>query len=180
MVTTGIREISFGQTLSSGHRRLICYAVWGNPSDAYKWYEYHLQEEYLPHRYLPEHVVLGHLPKLAGDAVPQPSSLHRSGRHKGVRYRMARANDEGIGESCDGSTSWKHFLEATVTSCICTDYFADVLEVLLTEFKAALIRRGFRRADINTMYEHAKTRLENERQDPTGMSSEENEHEWIE
>lgn len=84
--------------MNSGWRRLICYAVWGNPVDAYKWYEYQLQEDYLPHRYLPEHVVLGHLPKLAGEATAQPSALSTSRRHMQVRYRMARANDNGIGE----------------------------------------------------------------------------------
>lgn len=98
VVRDGICELSLGRPLPSGHRRLICYALWGNPSDAYKWYEYSLQEEYLPHRYLPEHVVLGHIPKLAGEGVPQPSSLNISRRHMQVRYRMARANDEGIGE----------------------------------------------------------------------------------
>lgn len=99
LVRGGLRELSLGNAVSSGERRLVYYAVWGNPSDAYKWYEYHLQDEYLPHRYLPEHVVLGHLPKLAGNAIPQPSSLDKSYRHKDVRYRMARANDEGIGET---------------------------------------------------------------------------------
>lgn len=98
VVRTGIHELSLGRPLPSGYRRLVCYAIWGNPSDAYKWYEYHLQEEYLPHRYLPEHVVLGHLPKLAGEADLQPSSLNTSRRHTTVRRRMASANDEGIGE----------------------------------------------------------------------------------
>lgn len=96
VVVAGIRELSLGRLLPSGHRRLICYAIWGNPSDAYKWYEYSLQEEYLPHRYLPEHVVLGHVPKLGGEAEPQPSILNSSRRHMDARYRMARANDEGI------------------------------------------------------------------------------------
>jgi hypothetical protein len=93
-----IQALQRGQPVNSAWRRLVCYAVWGNPSDAYKWYEYQLQEEYLPHRYLPEHVVLGHLPKLAGEAVAQPSSLNTSRRHRQVRYRMAKANDAGIGE----------------------------------------------------------------------------------
>ena len=103
-VRGGIHELSLGRPLPSGYRRLICYALWGNPSDAYKWYEYSLQDEYLPHRYLPEHVVLGHIPKLVGEANPQPSSLDNSRRHPGVRFRMARANDEGIGEYLHGPT----------------------------------------------------------------------------
>ncbi|KAF9697542.1 hypothetical protein EKO04_004109 [Ascochyta lentis] len=141
VVRQGIHELSLGQPIPAGYRQLICYAIWGNPSDAYKWYEYSLQEEYLPHRYLPEHVVLGHVPNLSGEAKPQPSILKSSRRHMNVRYRMARANDEGI----------------------------DVLDVLMTEFKTALVRRGFRRIDIDNMYERAKARLENERQDPTGV-----------
>lgn len=38
----------------------------------------------------------------------------------------------------------------------------------MTEFRAALVRKGFRRIDINNMYGRAKERLENERQIPTG------------
>ncbi|KAH6621891.1 hypothetical protein C7974DRAFT_414573 [Boeremia exigua] len=140
IVQTGIFELSRGRLLPWGYRRLICYAVWGNPSDAYKWFEYHLQEDYLPHRYLPEHVVLGHVPMLVGEGDPQPSSLGTSGRHMDVRFRMARANDKGI----------------------------DVLQVLMKEFKAALVRKGFRRMEIDTMYDRGKARLENERQYPTG------------
>ncbi|KAJ4309008.1 hypothetical protein N0V94_009123 [Neodidymelliopsis sp. IMI 364377] len=93
-----IRELSFGRPVSSGYRRLICYAIWGNPSDAYKWYEYSLQEEYLPHRYLPEHVVLGHITEVAGEVELRPSVIGSSRRHMEVRFRMARANDEGIGK----------------------------------------------------------------------------------
>ncbi|KAJ8107052.1 hypothetical protein OPT61_g9132 [Boeremia exigua] len=140
VVRAGIRELSLCRSLPPEYRRLICYAIWGNPSDAYKWYEYQFQEEYLQHRYLPEHVVLGHLPKLAGEANAQPSSLNVSNRHKDVRYRMARANDQGI----------------------------DVLEVLIAEFRAVLIRRGFRRVDIDAHHNRAKDSLENERQHPTG------------
>jgi hypothetical protein len=98
-VRAGLEKLSLGRPIPSGYRRLVCYAVWGNPSDAYKWYEYQLQEEYLPHRYLPEHVILRNLPKLAGDAIPLPSSLDNPSRHKDVRYKMARANDGGVGKS---------------------------------------------------------------------------------
>jgi hypothetical protein len=45
---------------------------------------------------------------------------------------------------------------------------SDVLDVLMTEFKAALVRKGFRRIDIDDMYERGKERLEDERRDPTG------------
>ncbi|KAF3042781.1 hypothetical protein E8E11_003070 [Didymella keratinophila] len=54
---------------------------------------------------------------------------------------MARANDEGI----------------------------DVLDVLMAEFKAALVRKGFWRADIDEMFERGKERLERERRDPRGI-----------
>jgi hypothetical protein len=50
-----------------------------------------------------------------------------------------------------------------------TDGLLDVLEVLLMEFKMALVRKGFRRVDIEAMHERAKDRLENERRYPTGV-----------
>ena len=50
-----------------------------------------------------------------------------------------------------------------------TNRSLDVLEVLLTEFKMALVRKGFRRIDIEAMHERAKDRLENERRNPTGV-----------
>lgn len=119
-VRGGIHELSLGRPLPSGYRRLICYALWGNPSDAYKWYEYSLQDEYLPHRYLPEHVVLGHIPKLVGEANPQPSSLDNSRRHPGVRFRMARANDEGIGKYLHGPTPNYSSTDILQTSWMCS------------------------------------------------------------
>lgn len=167
-VRGGIQALARGQPLSSGYRRLVCYAVWGNPSDAYKWYEYQLQEEYLPHRYLPEHVVLGHLPKLAGEAEAQPSSLNTSRRHMQVRYRMAKANDEGIGEYREIPDPATRIPLGLGQAGASTDNQADVLDVLMTEFRAAVVRKGFRRIDIDNMYERAKDRLENERRNPTG------------
>lgn len=53
-------------------------------------------------------------------------------------------------------------------SCMFTDIPPDVLEVLMTEFKAALVRKGFRRFDIDDMYDRAKQCLETERRQPTG------------
>lgn len=49
-----------------------------------------------------------------------------------------------------------------------TDLTPDVLEVLMTEYKTALIRKGFRRVEINEMYKRAKDQLETERNDPKG------------
>jgi hypothetical protein len=40
----------------------------------------------------------------------------------------------------------------------------------MAEFKAALVRKGFRRVEIDEMYERAKKRLEHERYDPRGKS----------
>jgi hypothetical protein len=116
-------ELRMGRFVKSGLRHLVCYAVWGNPVDAYKWYEYvtisfsfdtqylgfvvgfgthycryNLQHDYLAHTYLPEHVILGELPKAPEYSKPNPSGMGCSHRHMQVRYRMARANDEGIGE----------------------------------------------------------------------------------
>ena len=41
----------------------------------------------------------------------------------------------------------------------------------MAEFKAALVRKGFRRADIDEMYERGKETLECERRDPRGKSN---------
>jgi hypothetical protein len=43
----------------------------------------------------------------------------------------------------------------------------------MTEYKAALVRKGFRQADIDDMYDRAKQRLETERKQPTGKQHEE-------
>lgn len=98
-VYMGIQDLAFGRPVSMALRKLICYAIWGNPVDAYKWYEYSYQQEYMPHRYLPEHVVLGHLPKPTDYTEPQPSCVGGWKRHGDVRYRMARAKDQGVGKS---------------------------------------------------------------------------------
>jgi hypothetical protein len=107
-VRMGIRELAYGRAISVSLRKLICYAVWGNPVDAYKWFEYSYQSEYMPHRYLPEHVVLGHIPKPANCANPRPGFSSGPMRHGDVRFRMARANDQGVGKSichiCAAST----------------------------------------------------------------------------
>ena len=44
----------------------------------------------------------------------------------------------------------------------------DVLVVLLAEFEATLLRKGFRRHDARNMYKRAKVRLEHERLNETG------------
>ncbi|KAF2791251.1 hypothetical protein K505DRAFT_389450 [Melanomma pulvis-pyrius CBS 109.77] len=98
-VSAACVDLIYGRPVSSGLRRLVCYAVWGNPVDAYKWYEYNYQQEYMPHRYLPEHVILGDLPKSKDYTEPEPSVLSGWKRHRDVRSRMARAKDEGVGMS---------------------------------------------------------------------------------
>lgn len=78
--------------------RLVCYAIFGNPVDAYKFYEYNYQQEYMPHRYLPEHVVLLDVPKPEDYVEPEPSKLQGWRKHRYVRERMARAKDQGVGK----------------------------------------------------------------------------------
>lgn len=95
----GMQDLVNGRHISVGLRKLICYAVWGNPVDAYKWFEYSYQNEYMPHRYLPEHVVLGHVPKPSNYTEPRPSGITGYKKHGDVRARMARANDQGVGKS---------------------------------------------------------------------------------
>lgn len=106
-VRMAIKELACGGSISSALRKLVCYALWGNPVDAYKWFEYSYQKEYMPHRYLPEHVVLGHIPKPAVYKEPRPVTDHSFKKHGEVRARMARANDQGVGTSSSLSvTQW--------------------------------------------------------------------------
>jgi hypothetical protein len=44
----------------------------------------------------------------------------------------------------------------------------DVLEVLVAEYRFALVRRGHRRGEIDDLVHKAKERLDRERRDPTG------------
>jgi hypothetical protein len=97
-VLIACNDIRVGRGIAPNLRRLVCYAVWGNLVDAYKYYEYSYQQEYMPHRYLPEHVVLGEIPKPRGYTEPTPTSVRGWRRHREVRYRMARAKDQGVGE----------------------------------------------------------------------------------
>ncbi|KAF1848927.1 uncharacterized protein K460DRAFT_275545, partial [Cucurbitaria berberidis CBS 394.84] len=97
VVSMNIQKLAMGRPVPIALRKLVCYAVWGNPVDAYKWFEYSYQQEYMPHRYLPEHVVLGHVPKPRDYAEPRPSCVGGWKRHGVVRYRMARAKDQGVG-----------------------------------------------------------------------------------
>ncbi|KAF2832377.1 hypothetical protein CC86DRAFT_281524 [Ophiobolus disseminans] len=98
-VRGAMRELAHGGTIPVALRKLVCYAIWGNPVDAYKWFEYSYQREYMPHRYLPEHVVLGHIPKPAGYTEPRPLTDRSFKKHMDVRARMAQANDQGVGTS---------------------------------------------------------------------------------
>jgi hypothetical protein len=105
-VHMGTRKLSDGGQVSLSLRKLICYAIWGNPVDAYKHYEYAYQNEYMPHRYLPEHVILGHVPKPAGYTGPRPSINSGYKKHHDVRSRMARANDQGVGKGSKFTIVW--------------------------------------------------------------------------
>jgi hypothetical protein len=97
-VYAGMMVLVNGQQISLGLRKLVCYAVWGNPVDAYKHFEYSYQNEYMPHRYLPEHVILGHIPKPINYSKPRPTIDTSYKRHYPVRARMSRANDQGVGK----------------------------------------------------------------------------------
>jgi hypothetical protein len=52
------------------------------------------------------------------------------------------------------------------TVCILTKL--DVLEVLIAEYRFALVRRGLRQVEMDDLVREAKHRLDRERQDPTG------------
>lgn len=96
-VSSVCNELRYGRFVNANLCRLVCYAVYGNPVDAYKFYEYNYQQEYMPHRYLPEHVVLGEISKPADYSEPTPSCVKGWRNHRDVRYRMARAKDQGVG-----------------------------------------------------------------------------------
>ncbi|KAF2030224.1 hypothetical protein EK21DRAFT_65908 [Setomelanomma holmii] len=97
-VRHSMKDLAYGRAVTLALRKLICYALWGNPVDAYKWFEYSYQKEFMPHRYLPEHVILGHLPKPSNLQEPRPSTfLNGHKKHGDVRARMAHANDQGVG-----------------------------------------------------------------------------------
>jgi hypothetical protein len=99
VVSAACVDLAYGRFVNSGLRRLVCYAAWGNPVDAYKWYEYSYQQDYMPHRYLPEHVILGEIPKPDEYSEPKPTMVRGWRSHRFVRFRMAKAKDEGVGES---------------------------------------------------------------------------------
>lgn len=116
---------SAGMLIPYRRRRLVLYAVFGNPVDAFKYYEYNYQTEWLAHRYLPEHVVLSEIPKPEDYTGPEPIVLGSgNGRkpegqrdHNSTRLRMARAKNQGV----------------------------DVIEVLLDDFVSHLVRKGLKR-----------------------------------
>ena len=49
------QALYYGDRVTHSQRKLVVYTLYGNVADAYKWYEYNYQEEWLHHRYLPEH-----------------------------------------------------------------------------------------------------------------------------
>ncbi|KAK3113448.1 hypothetical protein LTR53_009254 [Teratosphaeriaceae sp. CCFEE 6253] len=141
------KALYHGMRVNPEQRKLVVYAVFGTGTlplaasdavadfapwvghaiDAFKYYEYNYQTEWLHHRYLPEHVILAELPKRADRALPVPRQVdhqYESRRsHPQTRARMARANDQGV----------------------------DVLEVLVDDFTSALCRKGLKRVEIERL-----------------------------
>ncbi|KAK5126136.1 hypothetical protein LTR85_011491 [Meristemomyces frigidus] len=115
-----------GERVTFAQRKLIGYTLYGNVVDAFKYFEYDYQEEWLAHRYLPEHVVLSELPKKENYCMPTARQLARPDEdsqenlrsHGPTRARMARANDADV----------------------------DVIEVLMEDFRATLCRQVMSRA----------------------------------
>lgn len=97
-VQKGIQQLNCGVLVPLALRKLICYSLWGNPVDAYKWFEYSYQHDYMPHHYLPEHVVLGYIPK-SSSREPRMTIECDEKKHLPIRSRMTRASDQGVGES---------------------------------------------------------------------------------
>lgn len=137
-------QIQCGMFVKASDRRLVVYALWGNPIDAYKYYEYNYQTTWLKHRHLPEHIELDKVPKSDNYTLPVASVIgpdegHRS--HQATRMRMARAHDQGI----------------------------DVLEVLIQDFVCRLAQKGHRRNHIEKMKRKAQDALNEERKAPQGL-----------
>ncbi|KAK4543183.1 hypothetical protein LTR36_005733 [Oleoguttula mirabilis] len=146
-VTRLVNTLYRGERVTFAQRKLIGYTLYGNVVDAYKYFEYNYQEEWLAHRYLPEHVVLSELPKKDNYTMPMPRQMaqacedeeaQRSNPH--TRARMARANDAGV----------------------------DVIEVLLEDFTAALCRQGLRRSEIEHMRREAIRNIDHQRESREG------------
>ncbi|KAL1638414.1 hypothetical protein SLS56_000223 [Neofusicoccum ribis] len=136
-------RIQCGQFVKNADRRLVVYALWANPIDAFKYYEYSYQTSWLQHRYLPEHVELCNIPKGRDYTLPTPSVVDYQGGHHShwtTRLKMAKANDEGV----------------------------DVLDVLMQEFVQTLARKGHGRNHIESLRREARATLDSERDDPQG------------
>ncbi|KAK3711309.1 hypothetical protein LTR37_009689 [Vermiconidia calcicola] len=139
-VRTIAYALCYGQRVSHSQRKLVVFAVWGNLVDAFKFYEYNYQTEWLPHRYLAEHT---NIPKPADYRLPVPRQIayededcrENKRSYPGTRARMARACDVGV----------------------------DVIEVLLDDYTASLCREGFRRNDIERMRREAMRSITHER-----------------
>ncbi|KAF2139265.1 uncharacterized protein K452DRAFT_275420, partial [Aplosporella prunicola CBS 121167] len=94
-----VADLQRGHLLKRADRTLVVYAIWGNPVDAYKYFEYNYQTKWLKHRYLSEHIVLDDIPRQDGYSLPNPRQTGEDEGHRGhymVRLRMARAADEGV------------------------------------------------------------------------------------
>ena len=141
-------ELRAGMLIPHRRRRLVLYAVFGNPVDAFKYYEYNYQTEWLAHRYLPEHVVLSEIPKPEDYTEPEPIVLGSGNDrkpegqrdHNSTRLHMAQAKNQGV----------------------------DVIEVLLDDFVSHLVRKGLKRVVIEDMRVKAQRAIDAERDRPSG------------
>lgn len=142
-VATLCNGLRSGVHLTWTQRLLVTLSLFGNPVDAYKHFEYNYQTEWLPHRYLPEHVVLSELPKQEDYSEPTPRVTAPIGlpddevmrTHLGTRARMARACDAGV----------------------------DVIDVLLEDLVAACVKRGCRRLEAQQIKQRAQAAIDCER-----------------
>ncbi|TKA71255.1 hypothetical protein B0A49_04145 [Cryomyces minteri] len=129
--------------LNREKRFLVAYALFGNAIDVYKYYEYNYQDTWLPHRYLPEHVVLSDVPKPQNYTDPVPRVLSQPGEHCAENVR-----------------SWPHTRRHMARAC---DAGVDVIEVLLDDFTTELMRRGFRRNEIEQLKRDAAAAVAHQR-----------------
>ncbi|KAK3633491.1 hypothetical protein LTR56_015744 [Elasticomyces elasticus] len=134
------KSLYHGDYVTYAQRKLVVYTLFGNVVDAFKFYEYNYQEEWLHHRYLPEHVILSELPKRQSNTQPLDRIIDdgryaHSRSHRATRDRILRATEQNV----------------------------DMFEVLLEEFTGALCRKGLRRVDIETMRREALATMDDMR-----------------
>jgi hypothetical protein len=176
-VRVAMRELAYGGSVPLALRKLVCYALWGNPVDAYKVRE-------LVHATTVRQPLTTYPHFRSGSSILIRKSICRTGISRNTSFSDISRNlpDKTLNHGLSPATrstetfelAWRglmiralvSFSDARSLRTMLTSL--DVLEVLIAEYRFALVRTGHRRGDIDGLVFKAKQRLENERQNPTG------------